>query len=478
MYDHTKYRTFAETGMRRREFLKGIGPGAAGLAAAASLPAAMADDSFSSSTGAAKPVRIPEHLPRKLSISAWLWHWLIACAPGEPYNDLDRVFAEHVERNYNCIRADVALNWAFDQQARPRGPIDLVQWIPRYSSNLRGVFGKGGLRYDALDRVIKMFEMAKKYNVYVIATSWEYQDSTTHLADPKLREDVFSTPLAQRFERLATMHDALIKELKKRGLHTQIAFVEIHNEVDASEFPPDLMIQKGLIEKQLTRLQQAHPDILFTADYGGPTPFTKQFPGYFCLPDNMQVADHHIYTLGVQGTLHELTNTWLGNQVPPDPKDNPLLRSIIGEKPTVSWSDFTVQASRVRRIWWPLMWFFANINDPDRYDSWMYEHYGESASMMRSLIEGHLRTWGKYARHRGLPAVVDEGYIFYPPRNSRFEDSAAGRRIFDLVVDTAMEEGYWGVMLSTYIGPHESMWTENPEWIKKTNQRILDAGKV
>ena len=59
----------------------------------------------------------------------------------------------------------------------------------------------------------------------MIATSWEYQDSTTHLADPKLREDVFSTPLPERFERLANMYDRLIRELKKRGLEKQIAFV-------------------------------------------------------------------------------------------------------------------------------------------------------------------------------------------------------------------------------------------------------------
>ena len=45
--------------------------------------------------------------------------------------------------------------------------------------------------------------------------------------------------------------------------------------------------------------------------------------------------------------------SWLGNQVPPDPKDNPLLAWMIGGKPRVSWEEFSRRAARVRRIWWP-----------------------------------------------------------------------------------------------------------------------------
>ena len=89
-----------------------------------------------------------------------------------------------------------------------------------------------------------------------------------------------------------------------------------------------------------------------------------------------------------------------------------------------------------------------------------------------------MRDWGAFARQRGLPAVVDEGYIFYPPRNSRFEESAAGRLLFEHAVDTAIEQGYWGVLLTTYCGPDQPIWTENPEWIKKTNQLLLDSFKA
>ena len=111
---------------------------------------------------------------------------------------------------------------------------------------------------------MKLYELAKKYNVRVIQTSWEYQDSTALLADARLRADVMSTPLAERFERLAGMHDRLIQELKRRGLEKQIAFVEIHNELNASDFPPGYVTQKPLVEKAL-RQTNAGAQFIVTA---------------------------------------------------------------------------------------------------------------------------------------------------------------------------------------------------------------------
>jgi hypothetical protein len=459
-------------GLPRRAFFKDVGRTALGVATATELAMANVSADPSSSSAALSPVKIPEHLPPRLTIAQFGWTWLMDITPGGAFDDLDRVFSDCAQRHHNCVRADAGLNWAFDQQGRPRGVIELLPWAPGVCDNFRGLYPEKAVKYDVLERVVKMFESAKKYDVYVIMTSWEYQDSTTHLADPKLREDVLSTPPAQRFDRLANIHDRMIQELKKHGLEKQIAFVEIHNEVDYSDLPRDWLTAKPLIERALARLQKAHPDILFTADYGGPSPFRADFPGYQSLPENLQVADQHIYTGGVQKALHDLTGTWLGNQVPPDPKNNALLAWLIGEKPRLSWEEFGQHATRVHRAWWPVQWFFANI-DPDRYDYWMFEHFGEYAPDMTALLAGNMRAWGNFSRSRGIPAVVDEGYIFWPPRNSRFEESAAGRGICEVVAETGIEQGYWGIMLSNYAGPMEPIWNENPAWIKKMNQRIL-----
>jgi hypothetical protein len=163
----------------------------------------------------------------------------------------------------------------------------------------------------------------------------------------------------------------------------------------------------------------------------------------------------------------------MGDQVP-DLKNNELLRWLVRGNPRVSWEQLSKAAARQPRAWWPMFWLFVNV-DVDRYDYWMFEHFGEYAGMMKTLIQSAMRDWGNFARHRGLPAVVDEGYIFDPPRYSNFEDSAAGRLIFEHVVDLAIEQGYWGVMLSSYIVPLFPIWTENPRWIKKVNERFLKS---
>src|ERR1017187_3651183 len=264
--------------LARRKFLKDMGRTALGVAAAAEIANTTKASDAASPEAVPAAVKIPEHLPPRLTIAQFLWTWLIDVAPGGAYDDLDRVFNDCNERHHNCVRADAGLNWAFDQQGRPRGAIELLPWAPGVCENMRCVSSNTPVKYDVLERVLKMFESAKRHNVYVTMTSWEYQDSTAHLADPKLREDVFSTPPAERFERLANMHDRMIQELKKHGLEKQIAFVEIHNEVDGSDLPTDWLTAKPLIEKALARLQTAHPDILFTADYGSPSPFRPVFP--------------------------------------------------------------------------------------------------------------------------------------------------------------------------------------------------------
>lgn len=222
--------------LSRRSFLTGAGKSALGMATVSGLAAhleAMPNPSAAYQKGS---LTIPAHLPSHLTITLWIRGWLMAVNPGEPYYDLERAIAETAERGFNTIRPEVALNWCFDRQGHPRGAVDVSPWVAGLSDNFRGYNGSAAVRYDALERVLKLYELAKKYGIYVIQTSWEYQDDTPLLADPILREDIYSTPREDRFERLADMHDRLIQELKKNGLEKQIAFVEIHNELNASDF--------------------------------------------------------------------------------------------------------------------------------------------------------------------------------------------------------------------------------------------------
>jgi hypothetical protein len=71
--------------------------------------------------------------------------------------------------------------------------------------------------------------------------------------------------------------------------------------------------------------------------------------------------------------------------------------------------------------------------------------------------------------------VIDERYFSWPPLNSRFEDSAAGRQLLEVVVDTAIEQKYWGMMITTYCAPDEPIWTGNPDWLRVNNLRFLNS---
>jgi hypothetical protein len=105
----------------------------------------------------------------------------------------------------------------------------------------------------------------------------------------------------------------------------------------------------------------------------------------------------------------------------------------------------------------------------------MFEHFGQYAAVMKSLIQAGMREWGNFARQRGIPAVIDEGYIFWPPGNSRFEESGAVRYLLEAVVDTAIEQKYWGMMITALCAPGEPVWKESPEWIRSSNQRFLNS---
>jgi len=137
---------------------------------------------------------IPGHLPRKLSIDLWIWSWITAATPGEPYHDLDRCMSEARDRGFNAVRVDAGLNWAFKPDGSPRGPMEFGPWIAGHGWNFSTVNARGGGRHDVLERLIHLFELARRHGVWVILTSWEYQDSSWFVADPGIRAGTYAVP--------------------------------------------------------------------------------------------------------------------------------------------------------------------------------------------------------------------------------------------------------------------------------------------
>lgn len=405
---------------------------------------------------------LPSHLPDKLTICCWIWAWIAQGRPDEPYGDLERAIIQTVDRGFNCIRADAGLNWCFDLDGNPRGELAFRQWIEGYSSNLRTVNGKGGARHDVLKRVINLMELAKKHGVYVILTSWEYQDSTWHVADPKIRAEVYGIPEEERLMALARQHDRLLCVLKERGLEKNVAFIEPHNETEYSEFPKGEE-NKRLHTEAIAFLRDRHPDILVSADHA-----SQELD---IIPDNTQVYDMHLYS----GPIMYWEGIWGQTIWHPDfdrqnPKKLPIMQKMLKED-VVPWDVFMEKAQNIREFWREIDWLYENLNNAE-WDRWWFEHFDEYWPRVKATTLERFAQNGQEAKRRGIPAVFDEGGWFYPPLGSRFDESPQGIRLFDLMCDEAIKHDYWGFMCTTYNGPEQPVWTVNPDWLREVNERF------
>lgn len=405
---------------------------------------------------------LPPHLPPKLSICCWIWSWITSATSGEPYGDLDGCMQGLKERGFNAVRVDAGLNWAFRGDGSPRGEVAFRPWIEGYGWNFSTVNSRGGGRHDVLQRLIQLFESAKKHGIYVILTSWEYQDSTWFVADPALRTEVYGIPPEDRFMHLARLHHRLLTLLEERGLDRNIAFVEVHNEPDGSELPVG-EAGKNLHSEAIAMLREHHPGTLISGDFAS--------HNYPLVPDNVQVYDQHIYA-GAEWYFEKLYGeTVLSKEFDPaQPKKLETLRRVLKDD-LVPWDEFMTPAQNVREFWRPIMWMFENL-DNARWDEWVAESYPEWEPKIRENAVWRFESVAAEAARRGLPLVLDEGGYFYPPRLGRFEVFGEGLSLFELMCDLAIKHNYWGFMPGTYCGPEHLAWQENPGWLRSINDRF------
>ncbi len=357
---------------------------------------------------AAKPVvadrqpyyTLPEHLPKKLSIGMFIWNWVTMATPGEPYHDLDKAVSGLAERGFNAVRVEAGLNWCFDINGQPRGEMEFGPWISGYQDNLTSVHAVGGGKHDVLKRVVRLLELAQKHGIYVILTSWEYQDSSWFVADKNIRAQVMGVPKKERFLHMAGQLDRLLRILKEKGLHQNIAFVEIHNEPEYSLFPKGKR-GKQLYEEAITFLRDAHDDILVSGD--------SSLHDASAVPDNVQVYDQHTYT-GLYTTSLFPQTVWHKDFDPTNPRKNELLQQLLKEQ-IVPYQEFQAAASNIRPWWIPIQWLYYNL-DNQRFDAWIAEQYRRDEVTLKARARQFFEGDAKVAARRGIPAVCDEGGYF------------------------------------------------------------------
>lgn len=409
--------------------------------------------------------RVPDHLPRKLSISFWYHNWLAAALPGAPYDDLERCVREMKQRGFNAARVGIGMTYAFRLDGRPRGPMAFDQPVPGYGST--AFAGHGGQR-DVLERLIYLLELARKHDVWLILTSWEYQDSAC-VGDPAIRAELASVPKERRFMYLAEQHDRLLTILEAKGLAEHVAFVEIHNEPEYSDLPQGVE-GKQLHQEAIAFLRARHPDMLVSADFAS--------HNYAIVPDNAQVFDQHIYAGarwhldGLYGRTAADKSADLSNPLSFEP-----LRRVFKED-IIPWDNFLAAAGKVGREdkaasdgWRKMLWLWENL-DVAKWDAFMAESFPEWKARMWEKAEKQFAEDAQESQRRGLPLVLDEGGYFCPPPHSRWELTPDGLSLLELFADLAIQHHYWGFMPGTYCGPDHILWRERPDWLRRINDRF------
>jgi len=404
---------------------------------------------------------VPTHLPHRLTISCWQWAWVTAALPGEPYGDLEKAFAGLVDRGFNTIRIDAGLNWCFLPDGKPRGEMGFCQLFTGYGSRHRVIYGRGGGRFDVLDRLLALMTLAQQHDVYVILSSWEYMHSTAQVADAAIRAEVYGVPEDQRLMRLARHHDRLLGILEERGLHENVAFVEPHNEANISDFPKQQDGRRGH-EEAIAFLRDRHPDVMIAADMAGHHPES--------VPENTQVYDNHLYT--GREIYDQLFSQTLRHPDfdPDDPRATPMLDGLL-EEHIVPHDEMMGVFQDIVKHRGTRLWMYHNL-DVSRFDRWMLERLHELGPRMRENARTMIAESAAEARRRNLPAVIDEAGFFVAPLNSRWEESEQGLAFLEYTASLAIEHGYWGFLATTYNGPEAPIWWAHPGWLRKWNEKF------
>lgn len=417
-----------------------------------------------------------QHIPEKLTISLWDFSWYTQTTEGEPFHDLDRAFAEAVNRGYNTVRICAAPLLLFGDHDIDTTQLHLVNMGGDTGQRTRWYDAAGGAVLDGRAHLRSLVETARKYDCYVIVSSWEYQQSPAFLADSSWHDMLESIRPEQRHEALARAEGKLISFLKAEELNDRIAYVEIHNEVDLSrlsEVPSHGLdtcwAQRPYLENALAILQDLHPDVLSTVCYGKPP-----YLDLAAIPDNAQVAHAHCYVYGVLSALEG----WAGVRIQPPLFPTPDLKSILrSDAPPFEHWETTIEPWRLKATGISTSMFYAyDWVDPTAWDAWLYRHYAKHEIAMKQSLDMLLESVKIWADHHSVPAVIGEGWIGYTPLHADFEDGPIGQELAAYAVRRCAQLGYWGTLPGSNSAPHHPGWA-NTHFQRRVNHDFLQGSQ-
>jgi hypothetical protein len=409
------------------------------------------------------PVPVPPHLPEKLTITLWDFSWYTRTANGDAFADLDAAFIEAVERGYNTVRI-CAMPFLLFGSGLATTRLPFTSLGGDYGQRTRWYNVVGDAEIDGRAHLVRLFEAARRHGCYVIVSSWEYQQSPAFLADSAWSDALLAVPTERRALALADAYAEMVTFLVDRGLDDRIAFIEIHNEVQAGYLADDLeagtdpvLALQGRLEEAVDRLHERAPGRMVTVNYARVPVGSMRG-----VARNVDVGVFHPYVYGV---LEELYDTFrLRRMDLPFPEElarAELLRSDAPDPEAwrppapASWRQVaTIVPSREV--------YMHDWSDPEKFDRWLYSRFANYQPHMRAVMEQWLLAASDWALANDVPLVFGEGWVGYTPLLSDFEGGPIGAQVCRDAVKRAGELGAWGAVVCSNAAPHHPMWADVP----------------
>lgn len=418
-----------------------------------------------------RPTGTPDHLPPRLTISLWDFSWYTRTQDGEPFADLDRAFAEAVERGYNTVRVCAMPFLLFGDHEIDTRSLRMVSMGGGVGQRTRWYDAVGGATIDGRTQLLDLFRAAERHGCYVILSSWEYQQSPSFLEGSEWFHALAAIPPDRRHMALADVMADLVQFLKDADLDSRIAYAEIHNEVDLSQLVSAgggseidaFWPQRHSVEQAVLHMRQRHPDVLATWCYGIPPHLDMD-----AVPGAGQVGHFHVYAYGVLAALEQFAGV---RDVEGFPSEE--LRAMLRhDAPDIAAYEGMVEPWRLEATGVSATMFYTyDWVDTAKWDRWLYEHYGEWREAMTQAIDDRLEVFARWGQRHDAPVVIGEGWVGYTPLLAEFEDGPVGQAIAEHALARCIELGVWGAVAGSNSAPHHPGW-QNVAWQQRWNRRF------
>jgi hypothetical protein len=371
-----------------------------------------------------------------------------------------------VDRGFNTIRI-CAMPFLLFGSGLDTSELTFDRLSDDYAANVRWYDVGGRTTIDGRKHLLALFEACRRHGVFVILSSWEYQQSSAFAVDSSWWDALIAVPPDDRATRLAEAFSHMLDFLTEHGVDDLVVFTELHNEVQGGHLTEGLVrtgvddgelivALKPRLSRGIARFHELQPSRPVTVNYAA-----VPLGGFRGVPSEIDVFVVHPYVYGV---LDETTRVLhmhgpLADFAPDDHDARDLLRA--GAPPASEWvlpeaDSWKYQASIIGAM----MYFVHNWVDPAQFDRYLYERYESHRHEMSRVLRTWIDAASDFAIGHGIPLVFGEGWIGYTPLESEFEGGPVGAEFCRLAMRESRRVGAYGTVVCSNAAPHHPMWSD------------------